>query len=261
MNHEFLLLGSGTSAGVPVPGCRCKVCLSTNPYNWRDRTSAMIRLASGHSILVDASPDLRHQCLKHGVDRVDSVLFTHCHSDHICGTDDLRVFNFKSGRAIDCFGTAETLGGIKSIFSYIFSPNPHYQGAPPARLNLHEIANTDPFQIADSLIHPFPLPHGNVTVTGFRIGNIGYATDCKGLSARAAQVLAGVEYLFLDGIRYEPHNTHNSVDEAIEIAERVKAKQTYLIHITHSIDHDEVNKKLPPGVSLGYDGLRVMFHD
>jgi phosphoribosyl 1,2-cyclic phosphate phosphodiesterase len=259
MQHEFLLLGSGTSAGVPVPGCECAVCNSKDPLNWRNRTSALFTLSTGESLLIDATPDLRHQCLQHGVRRVDSVMFTHCHSDHICGTDELRAFNFKSGKAIDCLGTPETLAGIQSTFPYIFKHDPSYLGAPPARLNLREISNFESFCVAGVTFHPFPLPHGNVTVTGLRVGNIGYATDCKGLSPRAEEVLQGVDYLFLDGIRHEPHATHNSVEEAIEIARRVNAKQTYLIHITHALDHQQTSAALPQEIALGYDGLRVSF--
>jgi len=261
MEPQFLLLGSGTSAGVPIPGCSCSVCTSTDPRNWRNRTSAFIRLSSGESILVDATPDLRHQCLRHGVGHVDAVIFTHCHADHICGTDDLRVFNFRSGKALDCFGTPETLAGVRQMFPYIFNRDPNYLGAPPARLTLREISNFDSFAIAGTDIHPFPLPHGNTTVTGFRVGNIGYATDCKGLSLHAEKILDEIDILFLDGIRHEPHQTHNSIDEAIEIARKVRAKQTYLIHMTHAVDHQEVESKLPPGISLGYDGLSVSFRE
>jgi phosphoribosyl 1,2-cyclic phosphate phosphodiesterase len=259
MEGQFLLLGSGTSAGVPIPGCSCSVCTSRDPRNWRNRTSAYLRLASGISILIDATPDLRHQCLQHGVGHVDAVLFTHCHADHICGTDDLRVFNFHSGKALDCFGTPETFSGIRRMFPYIFDRDPAYQGAPPALLTLHEISNFEPFSFGGVKIQPFPLPHGNTTVTGFRVGSMAYATDCKGLSPRAEEVLEDIDVLFLDGIRYEPHRTHNSIDEAIYLARKVKAKQTYLIHLTHAIDHAEVSAKLPPGVALGYDGLTVDF--
>lgn len=261
MESQFLLLGSGTSAGVPIPGCSCSVCTSTDTRNWRNRTSAFIRLTSGMHILIDATPDLRHQCLRHGIGRVDSVLYTHCHADHICGTDDLRIFNFHSGKELACYGTAETMRGIRQMFPYIFTPDPSYLGAPSARLAVQEISNVEPFSLGGAVIHPFPLPHGNTTVTGIRIGNMAYATDCKGLSPRATEVLAGVEILFLDGIRYEPHRTHNSIDEAIAIATSVGAKQTYLIHLTHAVEHEKVSAQLPPGVSLGYDGLTVNFRE
>jgi phosphoribosyl 1,2-cyclic phosphate phosphodiesterase len=187
------------------------------------------------------------------------VLYTHAHADHIYGTDDLRCFNFISNKRISCFGSAETLKGIRSCFPYILEPDPSYRGAQIAQLDLYEISNFDSFNVSNTEVAAFPLPHGNTTVTGFRIGNLGYATDCKGLTERAAEVLFGVEYLFIDGLRWEPHNTHNSIDEAIEIARTLNVKQCYLVHTTHTIDYEEVSAALPPGVALGFDGLSVDF--
>ncbi len=255
--HKFTLLGSGTSTGVPLPGCQCAVCLSENPRNFRNRTSAIIYHECGKALLIDAGPDLRHQCIQHRISRIDSVLFTHAHADHIYGTDDLRSFNFVINDRIQCFGSSETIAGLQQSFPYILNPNPHYPGGHVTQIVLNQISNLTPFSIFGSTITPFPLPHGEVTVTGFRIGNLGYATDCKGLSPRATEVLAGVEHLFLDGLRWEPHNTHNSISEAIAISESLGAKQTYLIHTTHTIEYDEVSAQLPTGVALGYDGLSV----
>lgn len=259
MEHEFVLIGSGTSTGVPMPGCSCKVCLSNEPRNARDRTAGFIRLSSGTNVLIDATPDLRHQCLRHKIAHVHAVLFTHAHADHMCGTDDLRVFNFISKKPIDCYGTRPTLDGVRSMFPYIFKGDPTYLGGCVAQLNLHDVSDEEPFMVGGVTVQPFPLPHGNISVTGFRIGNLGYATDCKGLSARAFEVLRGVDILFLDGIRWEQHRTHNTIDEAIDIALRLDAKRTYLIHLTHAIDHVEASERLPSGVELGYDGLTVTF--
>jgi phosphoribosyl 1,2-cyclic phosphate phosphodiesterase len=261
MRHTFTLLGSGTSTGVPLPGCQCAVCTSGKERNFRDRTSGIIHHASGRSILVDAGPDLRHQCLRHKVRRIDAVIYTHAHADHIYGTDDLRSYNFVSGSRIDCYASSETLGGLRRAFPYIIAPDPSYRGGQVAKLDLIEISNEAPFTVFDSEVHPFPLPHGQMTVTGFRIGELGYATDCKGLTPRAAAVLRGVKYLFLDGLRWETHNTHNSIGEAIAIAAELEAEQTYLVHTTHTIDYDETSAQLPPGVALGYDGLTLEFSD
>ena len=260
MEHQFVLIGSGTSTGVPMPGCSCNVCSSDNPFNFRDRTAGLIRFNSGLNALIDATPDLRHQAIKHRIKRVDAVLFTHSHADHICGTDDLRAFNFVQKHRIECFGSPETLAGIKSMFPYIFKHDQSYLGGLTAQLNLNEITNFEPFKFDNNTIYPFPLPHGNTVVTGYRIGNLGYATDCKGLSEKAYEILKGVDFLFLDGIRWKQHRTHNTIDEAIEIAQHIKAKQTYLIHMTHDVDHDEVCEKLPPAISLGYDGLTIKFN-
>ena len=255
---KFTLLGSGTSTGVPMPGCRCKVCTSKHPRNYRDRTAALIELDSGYSILIDAGPDLRHQCIIHGVSRIDAVLYTHGHADHILGTDDLRAFNFLSKKRIECFGTYETLSNLKRSFGYIFDPSPSYLGGMLPQLDLKEFSYDQPLQIEEATFIPFALPHGDVTVTGFRLGELGYATDFKGLPESATQILTGVKYLFVDGIRYETHSTHNSIDEAIEIAQRVKAEHSFLIHTTHSIDYETVNAQLPKGIELGYDGLTII---
>jgi len=261
MIHRFTLLGCGTSTGVPLPGCQCSVCTSSNPRNFRNRTSAIIYHSSGKNLLIDAGPDLRHQCLAHKVNRIDSVLFTHAHADHIFGTDDLRSFNFIIKDRIQCYGSAETLTGLRNSFPYIFNPDPDYPGGKVAQIDLHEVSNLSSFSVFNSTVHAFPLPHGDTTVTGFRLGNLGYATDCKGLTLRAAEVLREVDYLFLDGLRWEPHNTHNSIGEAISISRELKAKQTYLVHTTHTIEYEEVSAQLPSGVALGYDGLCVEFAD
>ena len=254
---KFTLLGSGTSTGVPLPGCTCKVCSSKHPRNHRDRTSACITLDDGRVILIDAGPDLRYQALKHNVRRVDSVLFTHAHADHILGIDDLRSFNFISKKRISCYGSEETIQAITSSFSYIFNPRPGYQGGMVAQLDPLTVVNDETCLIEGVGFELFPLIHGNLTVTGFRVGEIGYATDFNIFTERAAKVLEGVKYLFIDGLRYEPHPTHLTIPQAIEIAQRLKAEKTYIIHTTHTIDYDEVNASLPPGIELGYDGLTI----
>lgn len=261
MTHRFTLLGCGTSTGVPIPGCQCAICTSSNPRNFRNRTSGLIQHRCGKAILIDAGPDLRHQCIAHKVARVDTVLYTHGHADHIYGTDDLRSFNFIIKDRIQCYGSAETLAALRYAFPYIINPSPTYPGGQIAQIDLHEISNFDSFTVFNSTVKPFPLPHGDTTVTGFRIGNLGYATDCKGLTPRAADVLRGVEYLFLDGLRWEAHNTHNSISEAIAISAQLGVARTFLVHMTHSIDYDEVSAQLPAGVALGYDGLTVEFTD
>jgi phosphoribosyl 1,2-cyclic phosphate phosphodiesterase len=235
------------------------VCTSGNPRNYRDRTSGLITLDNGSTILVDAGPDLRQQALKHKISSIENVIFTHAHADHILGTDDLRTFNFITKKRITCFGSEPTLTGIKQLFPYIFNPNPHYEGGMVAQLDLVEIRNDQNFTVAGTTIIPFPLTHGALTVTGLRIGQLGYATDFKTMSERGKEVLRGVKYLFIDGLRFEPHRTHLTISEAIDLARELGAEQTYLIHTTHSVDYDEVNSQLPKGIELGYDGLKVSF--
>jgi phosphoribosyl 1,2-cyclic phosphate phosphodiesterase len=235
------------------------VCTSSNPRNYRDRTSALITLDNGSTILVDAGPDLRQQALKYKIPPIEHVIYTHAHADHILGTDDLRTFNFITKKRISCFGTESTLTGIKQLFPYIFYPNPHYEGGMVAQLDLVEIRNDHNFTIAGETIIPFPLTHGALTVTGFRIGQLGYATDFNAMSERGKEVLRGVKYLFIDGLRFEPHKTHLTIPQAIDLAKQLGAEQTYLIHTTHNVDYDEVNNQLPEGIALGYDGLKVSF--
>jgi phosphoribosyl 1,2-cyclic phosphate phosphodiesterase len=235
------------------------VCTSKNPKNFRNRTSGFIRLDDGRGILIDATPDLRQQAIKFEIDSIDAVLFTHKHSDHILGTDDLRSYNFVHGRRITCFGTDETLQGVERTFPYIFHPEPGYKGGMLAQLDLVRIAGVGTVEILGIPFQTFPLDHGDVTVTGFRIGNFGYATDCKKLSRKAWEVLRGVDTLLLDGLRYEDHFTHMTIPEAIECAALLGARQTYLIHTTHTVEYDEVSAKLPAGVALGFDGLRIAF--
>jgi phosphoribosyl 1,2-cyclic phosphate phosphodiesterase len=254
---KFTLLGSGTSTGVPLPGCTCEVCTSTHPRNHRDRTSACFTLDDGRVILIDAGPDLRYQSLKHKVARVDSVLFTHAHADHILGIDDLRSFNFASRKRISCYGSAETMDAITHNFSYIFSPRPGYQGGMIAQLDPHTVVNDETCVIEGVAFELFPLIHGDMTVTGFRVGDLGYATDFNSMPERGEEVLQGVKHLFIDGLRYEPHRTHITIPQAIEIAQRLKAEKTYLIHTTHTVDYEKVNAALPPGIELGYDGLTI----
>ena len=255
-----ILLGTGTSTGVPIPGCRCSVCLSGNSKNFRNRASALIRLSNGKEILIDAGPDFRHQCLAHSVDRIDAVLYTHSHADHIYGTDDLRVFNFSKGGPIPCYGSESTIAGIQTAFPYLVNPAKEYMGGFLAQLDFITISNDRAISLLGTQIEPFPLPHGHVTVTGFRIGSLGYATDCKGLTPRAQEILTGVDTLVIDGLRRDPHNTHNSITEAIDIGRTLGANKTVLTHLAHDIDYTSVTQELPPGVYLGFDGMTLPFN-
>jgi len=256
---KLKILGSGTSTGVPIPGCRCEVCRSSDPKNHRDRTSALIQFDSGVQYLIDASPDLRHQALKWNITHLEGVLFTHAHADHILGIDDLRVFNFVSRRPLDCYSTNTAFKSIRQTFPYLFDKDPEYKGGILADLNFHEISPGKSFELANCKVLPFELQHGNVEVLGFRIGNLAYATDCNIIPDSTKELLKGVEILILDGLRYEPHPTHLSIPEAIEQAQSLGVAQTYLIHMTHNVDHHTVSAQLPAGVSLCYDGLELEF--
>lgn len=254
---KLQILGCGTSTGVPIPGCECEVCLSDNPMNSRTRTSAIVKLDNGFNILIDASTDLRQQALRWNIKRVDAVIYTHAHADHILGTDDLRCFNFALRKNIPCYGTAPTLDGLKKSFSYIFDPDPNYKGGMLAQLDLHEIVNGKTFITCDTEITPFALIHGNMEVSGFRIGDFAYATDCKVVPEASLEIMKGAKYLILDALRDRAHNTHLTISEAVEIAKAINAEHTYLVHMTHEVDFDQVSRELPENISLSYDGLEI----
>ncbi|MCB0319559.1 MAG: MBL fold metallo-hydrolase [Bdellovibrionales bacterium] len=258
-NATLTILGCGTSTGVPIPGCRCEVCTSTHPRNTRLRTSAFISLASGENILIDASPDIRHQALTYGIDHLDAVFYTHAHADHILGTDDLRVFNFRKRVPIPCYGTQETLDSLQDFFHYIFKPNPHYEGGLLANLEAIPIQYNTRIPVAGVEILPLELYHGKLSVTSFRCGDLVYATDCNDIPETSLKEMYGVPILILDALRYEPHNTHYTLPQAIEVAQKLKAKETYLIHMAHSIEYEAVSKDLPPNIHLAYDGLKLPF--
>lgn len=253
---KLTILGCGTSTGVPVPGCPCPVCTSGDPKNQRLRTSAMITTDAGRVILLDAGIDLRTQALSRGIRRVDAVLFTHSHSDHILGVDDLRCFNFIQQTKIDCYGADKTLNEIERIFQYLFNSS-DYEGGLLADLTMHRIDHFQPFTVQDIAITPFLLMHGKMPVTGFRVGDVVYATDCNYIPDESKEIMRGARYLFLDGLRYKKHRTHFTIDEAVAAAEELQAEQTYLIHMSHDIDYYEANKKLPSHIQIGYDGLEI----
>lgn len=246
------LLGTGGSFGVPMLGCRCAVCTSPDPRDKRLRTSATVEM-DGRVILIDASPDLRAQGLLHGVDRVDAVLFTHDHADHVGGIDDLRAFNLRRPGKLVCYGDARTLDAIRRRYDYIFSSEPALGSRP--RLELCEI--TGPWEMWGREVVPLEVMHGQQAITGYTFGPLAYITDASSLPEATVEAVHGAEVLVLNALRQEPHPMHMSLDEAVAMARRIGAKQTYLIHLGHEVEHASTSCELPPGVALAYDGLTV----
>jgi phosphoribosyl 1,2-cyclic phosphate phosphodiesterase len=246
-------LGSGTSTGVPVVGCRCAVCTSGTPRNTRLRQSVKIEM-NGKYFLIDTTPDLRLQLLQHPIPRLDFVLYTHSHSDHLMGLDDIRPFNFRQRQPIHAFASAATAKAIRRAFAYIWDDSQLGGGKP--QLELHEVGA--PFVHEGIGIVPVPVQHGDWTILGYRIGPFAYITDTNGIPPSSRKLLEGVEVLALDGLRPAvPHPTHFTIPEAIDVAKEIGAKQTYLIHLTHEVDHETIGATLPDGIALAYDGLEL----
>ena len=254
---KFTLLGTGTSTGVPVVGCHCRVCTSTTPNNTRLRQSVSIE-EDGKYFLIDTTPDLRLQLLRHPIPRLDFLLYTHSHSDHLMGLDDIRPFNFRQRQPIHAFAGPPTVKAIRRAFSYIWDSSQLGGGKP--QLELHEVHEA--FSHEGIEIIPLPVEHGDWTILGFRIGPFAYITDTNGIPPRTMKLLEGVDVLALDGLRPAPrHPTHFTIEEAVEAAQAIGARQTYLIHLTHEVDHDTVNATLPANVRLAWDGLTLEWAD
>lgn len=246
------MLGTGTSTGVPVVGCGCAVCTSADPRDRRLRPGLKLELDGG-TVVVDTSPDFREQSLRFGIERVDAVLYTHPHADHVFGLDDLRPFNFRQKATIPCYGSAATLERLRQIFAYVFEPGEEGGGKP--RIDLVEVEA--PFELLGETVVPVPVAHGSMPVLGFRIGPFAVVTDVHFIPEESFARLKGVEVLVLSALRYRPHPTHFNIDQAIAAAARVGARRTLFTHVAHDVEHAALERALPAGVEIGHDGLVV----
>lgn len=247
-----LVLGSGTSHGVPMIGCDCGTCRSTDPRDKRSRPSIFIELAGGASILVDTSPDLRAQALAHGIRRIDAILYTHSHADHVMGLDEVRRFNSLQRAAIPCYGDAHTLRDLRRMFSYSFEePTPTGGGIP--KIVLFPLAGE--FSIGGAVLTPVPLLHGSRQIFGYRLGTFAYLTDCSAIPDASWPLLSGVRTLVIDALRDRPHPTHFSLTESLRVVERLAPERAYFTHMSHELPHAATCARLPAGVELAYDGL------
>jgi phosphoribosyl 1,2-cyclic phosphate phosphodiesterase len=248
---QIIVLGSGTSHGVPVPGCDCVVCRSANPKNKRFRASIIFRYG-GKNVLVDTATDFRSQAVANDVRAVDAVLFTHSHADHIYGLDDLRAYSQRQG-PIRCFADEETAATLRRAFEYIFVGKNEGGGIPEIGLNVIK----GPFDLFGRTIQPIEIRHGRRTILGFRAGRAAYLTDCSGIPPQSMPLLDDLELLIITGLRWEPHATHFSVGQALEVVKAVRPGRTLLTHICHRLEHEATNAALPTGVELAYDGMVV----
>jgi phosphoribosyl 1,2-cyclic phosphate phosphodiesterase len=252
---RFTVLGSGTSTGVPTVACECATCTSSDKRDSRLRTSLMVS-SEAATIVVDTSADFRQQMLANNVLDIDAVVYTHHHFDHIGGFDDLRPYGFRSGKPVEIYAMNETANVLRSTFPYAFGLV-ESTGASVPSVMIHEI-DMDPFHVSDIQVVPVPLRHGrHLRVNGYRFGSVAYCTDTNHIPETSIEELRDLDVLIIDGLRWEPHPTHFTIDESLALVEILRPKRTYLTHIAHQILHERDSKLLPEGVSFAYDGLVI----
>ena len=247
---RLTMLGSGTSMGVPSLGCGCRVCRSQDPHDSRTRPSILLS-ANGRNILIDTSPDFRLQALRAQLARLDAVLYTHGHADHILGLDDIRPFNMKQHEHVPVFANAQTQAVIRRTFAYIFDDEPTMSSVPA--VDMREIAG--PFEAAGVRFQPVPARHGNTEVLGFRFGGAAYITDFSAIPPASMELLRGLDDLILSALRDKPHPMHSTVANSLEIVRELAPRRAWFTHICHDLPHEETNARLPANVRMGYDGL------
>ncbi len=257
--RRLIFLGTGTSTGVPVLGCNCTVCTSDDPRNQRTRPSVLLELPGGN-LLIDTTPEMRLQLLREKVRQVHAIAYTHAHADHLFGLDDARLFPKHLGGPVPLYCESETEEAIRRVFHYAFNDQASRipSGGVP-QLRFERIEPGQPFQLLGQTILPLRLEHGRFRVLGFRLGNLAYCTDVSRIPEASWSVLEGLDTLILDALRHEPHPTHFSLEQALDVIARLKPRQAYLTHLSHGFDHATIESGLPAGVALAYDGLSLTF--
>ncbi|HEY7115121.1 MAG TPA: MBL fold metallo-hydrolase [Tepidisphaeraceae bacterium] len=252
---ELLFLGTGTSAGVPMIGCHCPVCESTDPHDKRTRPSVIFRY-DDINVLVDTSPELRLQCVANRIDHIEAVVYTHAHADHVMGLDDLRRFNAARMGPLDVWADERTHQTLDRCFGYAFvEPDPSSKLFRPHLQR--RFIDGRPFEIRGARWTPVPLLHGDMAVLGFRVGRVAYCTDVSHIPEPSYELLKDLDVLVLDALQKKKHTTHFSLEEAVEAARRINARQTWFTHIAHGLSHAEINAELPANIRLAHDGLLV----
>jgi phosphoribosyl 1,2-cyclic phosphate phosphodiesterase len=248
-------MGSGTSMGVPTIGCECRVCHSSDPRDRRTRPSVLVEY-DGHFILIDTTPDFREQAIRERLRRLDAVLYTHAHADHILGLDDLRPLTFhRPNGKIPLYAHERTGQLLRSVFRYIFDSDYKYGGL--AQVELHTISG--PVELFGVTFEPIVVLHGDAEIYGFRFGSAAYLTDFSEIPQPSMARLHGLDILFLDALRYKPHPTHSTVENSVRIARELNARRTFFTHICHDLPHEATNARLPENVRLSYDGMKLEF--
>ncbi|MGH9405111.1 MAG: MBL fold metallo-hydrolase [Terriglobia bacterium] len=249
---KLTFLGTGTSTGVPSLGCRCSTCISSDSRDQRTRSSVLIEY-DGRSVVIDTSPDFRQQGLRESLSRLDAVVFTHTHADHVFGLDDVRVFNIRQKEEIPIYADARSMASIRRIFDYVFRANYAAGGLP--QLSPHLIDG--PFELWGLRMVPLPVLHGELPILGFRFGNTAYVTDYSTIPESTLALLDGLDVLILDALRHKPHPTHATLEQSLEVVARLKPRRAFFTHISHELQHEATNATLPPGAELAYDGLKL----
>lgn len=249
-------LGTGTSTGVPVPTCDCRVCRSEDGRDRRLRPSVHLEW-DDTSVIIDTSTDLRQQVLREEIGRIDAVLYTHAHADHILGLDELRLYNWRQRGPVPVYGSARTLAALKRTFWYVFEEN----GSETRRPAIEPREIESPFELLGRRVTPVPLMHGDLPIFGYRIGGFAYLTDVSRIPVESYGLLENLKVLVLNALRERPHPTHLRLDEAIEEARRIRARRCFFTHLSHEIHHETISAALPSGVELAYDGLSVTIED
>jgi phosphoribosyl 1,2-cyclic phosphate phosphodiesterase len=252
---RVVFLGTSTSYGVPVIGCRCATCTSLDPRNKRTRASAWVETDEGCHLLLDSGPEMRLQLLREGITQVDAVLYTHLHADHTAGIDDLKAFNARLGGMLPCFGDADTGASLRQRFAYAFAGTPWIGLIPHIG---YTSVDVEPFFVGRTCVQPIPMRHGNIRSTGYRIGNFAYLTDTSGIPSSSRALLQGLSVLVLDALRWEPHPTHLSVPEALDLVAELQPRHAYLTHVGHTLEHEATNERVGPDVEVAFDGLQIM---
>ncbi len=248
---KVTFLGTGTSHGIPVIACGCRICLSDNPKNTRWRSSVLLESGTD-AVVIDTPQEFRLQALRAGIKHLSAVCYTHGHADHIFGIDDLRVFT--RGKKLLVFGDRITLKGISEKFDYIFRE--HCEGGGIPSLQLHDIEQSHAM-LGEYRVLPVPVNHGREIITGYRAGPFAYITDCSDLPPASIEMLADLDVLVIGALRYKPHPTHYSVSQALDMIEKLSPRLAYLTHMCHDIDHEELERTLPASVRPAYDGLSI----
>ncbi len=249
-------LGTGTSQGIPVINCNCLVCSSRDPKDRRLRSSVWIQ-TKNNSILIDIGPDFRQQALVNGIQRIDAILLTHEHADHTAGMDDIRPINFSMGQTIPLYANEAAIKDLQQRFYYIFGPN-NYPGLP--QLKLVELRDNQQFMIGDDSLQALPVQHGRMHILGYKMNSLVYITDANHLDEELISNIRNCDCLILNALRHKSHHSHFNLEQALAMIEKIQAKKTYLIHLSHQMGlHDEVERSLPESVYLAYDGLELQF--